>query len=99
MKKIIEIKVIDLDPSVNYWDYSNYPDPGVYEIKQDPDNYYFVNNGTVTALMKISVPVESIKEEEKQEDQSNNGYVTLPDILKVIAVSQKPELAKELLYE
>jgi hypothetical protein len=69
---------------------ASYSESGCYVIEGDTYNYYMVRNGSVYMVPMNYLP-EPVEVLDKQ--TSNNS---LSDTLKIIAVTQKPELAIEL---
>ena len=87
MKNVIELKEIDI-PSGDFWNYANYPEDGIYNINGDTyGNYYVRANNSVIAFYRVHV--DSIPD--------TPPATPLEDILKVIAISQNPELITKLI--
>ena len=100
MRKLIieEIKVID---NASMYDYSAYPHDGVFYLKDDK-TIIIVNDGVCTPFCNGIVIANKFftKEDEKTtelsvdiEERNNDGFISMEDFLKTIAVSHNPELA------
>ena len=86
MAKTIKIK--QFDPGDSCLIVSGYPGPGIYEIPKDKHNYYLNDGSAVWVFLK---DLFNINDQEHIQEESPG--IQIEGVLKLIAVSKKPELA------
>jgi len=86
----INIGMMPTTATNNMFSFGAYPFEGVFG---DITNVYFVADGIVTFLTRSSF---SKLFKEKTPDKQTTSGITANDLLKAIAISMQPDLAKEL---
>jgi hypothetical protein len=90
MKYTIEVKDIDL-PLSDVYGVMKYPAKGFYRVLSNP-GYVMAVSSFVVSFLEIDFDLLT----EKAADKIPVAQTPISDILKIIAVTQKPELAIEL---
>lgn len=99
MKKIIEVREFTPPPGKEYLA-EQYPGPGIYKTMQGWMIVYNPSGAATLVVITLGsgyappIPMEDYIEPKLEQAA---GGITAADLLKAIAITQKPEMAKELL--
>ena len=94
MKIVLGIEQIS---NPDYYNVNSYPKSGVYEVEEETNNYFFIDRegGYVYNISKNAIKNLAVLEG-KREDKEVSQTFNVDDVIKIIAVTQNPELILKL---
>ena len=95
MEKEIKVKILDHNPG-DMWQSSNYPGTGIYEIPQDEFNFAMIGAAGAIWFVPKTVFNPYINKSIKSQGASLFAPGEIDSLIKIIAVTRDPKLAKSL---
>lgn len=90
MKIVLGIEQIS---NPDYYNVNSYPKSGVYEVEEETNNYFFIDREGGYAY---NISKNLIKNIAIREDKEVSQTFNVDDVIKIIAVTQNPELILKL---